>query len=114
MIAVILGGAIGTFFRYVIGEWLKERTLNAPFPIAITIINMTGSFGLGFAISRISPDSSVYLFLATGFFGAFTTFSTFSMEALDLLKKRAFIKAGLYLFLTASGTILAFWTGHHL
>lgn len=114
MSAVIIGGAIGTFFRYVIGEWLKERTVNAPFPMAILIINIIGSFGLGITVSIISPDSSVYLFSATGFFGAFTTFSTFSMEALELLKTRAFMNAGLYLFLTAAGTVIAFWAGYNL
>ncbi|WP_191561909.1 fluoride efflux transporter CrcB [Metabacillus idriensis] len=114
MIAVIIGGAIGTFFRFVFGEWLKERTVNAPFPMAIIIINIFGSFGLGLTVSIISTDSSVCLFLATGFFGAFTTFSAFSMEAFDLIKKRAFMKAGLYLFLTAAGTVIAFWAGRHL
>jgi fluoride exporter len=82
-LAVAAGGALGAMARYAIGlmmagVWKRE------FPLATFLINVSGSFVLGFFVvwgaERAAIDPLWRLLVATGFLGAYTTFSTFEME----------------------------------
>lgn len=96
---VALGGALGATCRY----GLSLITVKMDFPLMTFITNLLGAFiiGLiaGFAV-RKNVSSGLVLFLKTGFCGGFTTFSTFSLEALTLLQKGAYLTAGLYAVLS--------------
>lgn len=87
LITIALGGAIGAYCRYWFGAWLAARVNIEAFPIAIVIVNWLGSFGLGI-ITALTLDYhlSVPAAVTVGFFGAFTTFSTFSIEAIQLYR----------------------------
>lgn len=91
MVLVMLGGAIGSYLRYVVGSWFKSQPWGQEFPYGTLVINVSGSFILGFAaaivLDRLPPDQGYwYLLIGTGFCGGFTTFSTFSLETFNLVR----------------------------
>lgn len=85
VLLVALAGAAGALSRWGIGSWTGGRSL--PWPTLG--INIAGSFALGLLLRTADlrgwPDSTVVV-LGVGFLGAFTTFSTFSVEAFTLLR----------------------------
>jgi fluoride exporter len=86
MLWIGVGGFAGANARYLLGIWIAER-LGAGFPYGTFVINITGSFALGLLIALIEDHGLppvVRLSLATGFLGAYTTFSTFTFETLRL------------------------------
>jgi CrcB protein len=111
------GGAVGAMIRYYLGGSILSRTA-APFPTATFVINITGSFIIGFFLTliteRIPINPNVRLAVAVGFVGAYTTFSTFEYETAKLIEDRDFVIAFLYIafsivigFAAVSGGIIA-------
>lgn len=86
---VAIGGVIGANTRYVISLWAARR-FGTGFPYGTFIINISGSCGLGVISTLIAQNLdenlTLSLLIATGFFGAYTTFSTFSYESLALIQ----------------------------
>lgn len=82
---ISIGAALGANARYFIGLWAAHR-FGVDFPYGTAIVNITGSLALGFfltwssARSGLSPE--LRLLVAIGFLGAYTTFSSFSVESL--------------------------------
>ena len=87
LLIVGLGGFVGANARYLVGEW-AYRKWGAGFPYGTLVINITGSFILGlFATLALSLNwrQEWRLLVAIGFVGAYTTFSTFEYETLQLI-----------------------------
>lgn len=88
-LAISIGGALGANARYFLGSWVTAQW-GPHFPVATLLINVSGSFGLGVYLTlvaeRFTGHQAIRLLIATGFFGAYTTFSTFSVEALRLIE----------------------------
>jgi len=109
MIAFItLGGIVGTLARYFVGAWLQG---NVAFPRGTLLINITGSFVLGF-VMRLATGSTLMTpemrgALTVGFCGAFTTMSTFSYETVALMTDGEYLRAGLYAGGTIAGCLIA-------
>ena len=86
-----LGGFLGANARYLLGSYISDRW-GAVFPLGTFIINITGSFILGFfmafAEERPFIAPSARLMFAVGFVGAYTTFSTFEYETMRLIQER--------------------------
>ena len=84
------GAILGANARYWLGIWAAQKW-GAAFPIGTLIINLTGSFVLGFfmtlATERFMLDPRWRLLFAVGFLGAYTTFSTYTLESFNLLSK---------------------------
>ena len=84
-----LGGFIGAICRYLTG--LAFSPLATAFPISTLLINFAGAFVIGviteFSSKIIPIPSALLLFLTTGICGGFTTFSTFSLETVNLFEK---------------------------
>jgi len=93
---VALGAGIGAPARYVIDYYVKQKRKSL-IPFETLGINILGSFILGLVIN--SADNLVLL-IGTGFAGAFTTWSTLSVEQHSLLKERHYSKAAIYLLAT--------------
>src|SRR5438067_660394 len=105
-LAVGAGGVLGANARYLVGLYIADR-LGAAFPYGTLVINVTGSLVIGCFLTFISERVSVSplwrLFFATGFLGAYTTFSTYTYETATLVRNGASIPALLYVV----GSVLA-------
>jgi CrcB protein len=99
-LSVALGGAIGALARYAI-SLLPVRT---EFPILTLITNIAGAVIIGFVVgvagSKNELSENATLFWKTGVCGGFTTFSTFSLEAINLLESRQYWIGGVYMALS--------------
>ncbi|OGF50255.1 MAG: hypothetical protein A2231_04785 [Candidatus Firestonebacteria bacterium RIFOXYA2_FULL_40_8] len=108
---VALGGAIGSVLRYAVSG-LDFKLSNGIFPTSTLIVNLFGSLVIGilwgmFERFEFSPMLRVFLFV--GILGGFTTFSSFSLENLNLLRDGEVKTAVIYILITnISGIGLAF------
>lgn len=85
---IAFGGAIGTLLRYVIGG-LDYRFSSGVFPISTLVVNVTGSFVIGFLwgiFDHFAVSPNVGLFIFIGILGGYTTFSTYTLESFNLLR----------------------------
>lgn len=100
-LVISLGGVLGANARYLVSVYVAER-LGTAFPYGTFIINVTGSLAIGFFLTlvteRFTVDPLWRLFFATGFLGAYTTFSSYTFEAAQLARDGAIGLALLYLF----------------
>lgn len=90
MIFVGIGGALGAMIRYLVGKWIMNKTTTL-FPLGTWLINISGSFSLGILVAlhmNSSINEWLWLLLGVGFLGAYTTFSTFGYEVLQLLQNK--------------------------
>lgn len=95
---VMVGGAVGTYARYAVGGWFAAR-YGPVFPWGTLVINLTGSFVLGLFVGvrdggHFALGPAWTLLFAIGFLGAYTTFSTFTVETIHLMSLRSFLLAG--------------------
>ncbi|MCC3355372.1 fluoride efflux transporter CrcB [Bacillus sp. REN16] len=99
MLLAGIGGALGATSRYLVGIWIGKRT-GTQFPYPTMFINIAGSFLLGI-LAGMKLNHSIpewcWLLVGVGFCGAFTTFSTFGYEALQLLLSKKGKQAILYI-----------------
>lgn len=113
-LVVAAGGALGACLRYFIGGFLLART-QTPFPLATFIINVSGSFIIGFfltlATERLNVSPHLRLAIAVGFVGAYTTFSTFEYETIRLIEEGHLIHAVLNVVLSIVVGFAAVWGG---
>jgi fluoride exporter len=98
LVSLALGSALGGLARYLISGAVQRP--DATFPTGTLLVNIVGSFILG-ALARYAAMTPTFspelrLFIGAGFCGGFTTFSTFSVETIELLQGGAFARAGLY------------------
>ena len=112
---VLIGGGIGSICRYV-ATTLIGSIGGTVFPFGTLFVNLLGSFLMGFLMfffldEHFTLPETLRLFLAVGFLGGFTTFSSFSMESLLLLRGDSFF----YAFANMAGNLLlgllAVWLG---
>ena len=83
-LAIAGGGAVGAMARFLVAT-ICGRFFATDFPIGTMVINLSGSFFLGwfltFAANRLTVSDTLKLAIATGFVGAYTTFSTYMFES---------------------------------
>lgn len=99
LLIVGTGGFIGTVLRYLVQVY-AEKLMNSTFPLGTLLVNVAGSFLIGivyaFAEKGNLMNSEWRIFLAVGICGGFTTFSTFAMDNLNLMKDNSILQLMLY------------------
>ena len=103
-IAVALGGAIGALCRMALGEWVMTKV--SSFPYGTVVVNLIGLY-------MQKPDLPQWarFFLVVGGLGAFTTFSTFAFEMLQLMMAESYVQALFYGVLQVVGGLILCWIG---
>jgi fluoride exporter len=118
---VAIGGAIGSMARYGIGNLILEKSRSV-FPLHTLFINVTGSFVIGIlgaltiSEGKMTPRSQVLAtqLLMTGVCGGYTTFSSFSLQTLNLLRGGDWFYAAGNILLSVILCMIAVWLGFML
>ncbi|PXY00613.1 fluoride efflux transporter CrcB [Marinifilum breve] len=99
LLLIGMGGFLGSVSRFLIGQGL-HRIFDTIFPIGTMTVNIVGSFIIGVVYSLAERDNlispEIRMFLAVGFCGGFTTFSSFAFDKLNLLKDSGFLYLSMY------------------
>jgi CrcB protein len=102
-LAVAVGGALGAMARYAVSIWVFNYSSDK-FPYATLLVNVLGSFIMGILfviiVERAALPAEIRSLLMVGFLGAFTTFSTFSLDALSLWQNGHLFVALVYVLAT--------------
>jgi CrcB protein len=113
---VALGGALGSMARYAVSLG-AARGLGGGFPWGTLIVNVAGSFAIGLLAALVAADGRPLLgtdaraFLLVGVLGGFTTFSSFSLETLELARAGASGAAALNVVLSLAVCLAGAWLG---
>lgn len=103
-----IGGVIGSILRYLV-SFFTFPTLNH-FPIGTLFVNLLGAFVLSWFVARVSPLQSiskeVKAGISTGIIGSFTTFSTISVEVIQLIHESLYLWLFLYLSISIVGGLI--------
>jgi CrcB protein len=116
---IALGSAIGGAARYGCAG-LAARWLGVSFPWGTLIVNVSGSLLIGFLAALMAPDgrllatSDTRSFLMIGILGGFTTFSSFSLETLNLVRDGEWLWASGNVVLSVVLCLFSVWLGHTL
>jgi CrcB protein len=115
-ILVMLGGAFGTGARFWVSGLVAQR-VGELFPVGTLVVNVTGSFVIGFLAAFSGPDGAFLMsprlrqFFMIGVCGGYTTFSSFSLQTLDLVRDGDWFKASLNSLLSFVCCLTAVWLG---
>ena len=115
VLAVGLGGLLGSLARYKVGGWVLHHTPSWRFPLSTFVVNVVGcaivGILVGIAEQRHELSPAARLFLITGFCGGFTTFSAFGFETVYLLRRHELGWALANAALSVAAGIGAVWLG---
>ena len=116
---IAVGGALGSMTRFWLAALVAE-ILGPQFPWGTILINIVGSFVIGFFATftgpagRIPASFNMRAFVMVGICGGFTTFSAFSLQTLDLARQDHWAQAGGNVLISVVICLLAVWAGHAL
>jgi len=115
ILAVGLGGAFGAVIRFLVSSGIYQW-LGRGFPYGTLVVNVIGSFMLGLLTESLIQQRITITFeyraaILIGFIGAFTTFSTFSLETFYLIEQGNLNKAALNIFISVTACVGAIWVG---
>ncbi len=114
-----LGSALGGMARF----WcsgVMARLIGETFPWGTLFVNVVGSLIIGFFATLSAPDGRLFVdtttrqFVMLGFLGGYTTFSSFSLQTLNLMNDGEWLYAGLNIGVSVALCLLAVWIGHLL
>jgi CrcB protein len=128
---VALGGALGSALRFIVSglvahhladplSRLSGKWLSVAFPWGTLTVNVTGSLFIGMMAALVSPDGrwlvspALRQFVMLGVLGGFTTFSSFSLQTLDLLRDGEWFMASANVLLSVAVCLIAVWAGFTL
>jgi CrcB protein len=114
---IAIGSALGGVLRYWLSVVLALR-FGEQFPIGTLVVNVTGSFLIGFVATSTQPEGRLEAgllarnFLMTGICGGYTTFSAFSLQTLNLIRGGQMAYASANVLLSVLLCLVAVWLGH--
>ncbi len=114
MLAVAIGGALGALSRYwVVG--MVSSLFSRSFPFGTLTVNITGSFLIGLCyvviVEKLEVATEWHAMIMVGFIGAFTTFSTFSLESIVLIQEGRMLAATFYILASVIVCLVAVMSG---
>lgn len=118
-IVVMLGGALGTGARFW-ASGIVAGSVGESFPMGTLVVNVTGSFVIGFFAAFTDPEGPFLVsprfrqFFMIGVCGGYTTFSSFSLQTLDLIRDGDWLKASLNTLFSLACCLAAVWLGRVL
>lgn len=105
---IALGATLGAWMRWGLSLWLNPRV--AQFPLGTLASNLIGGYLIGIAVAYFSANAALTpewrLFAITGFLGGLTTFSTYSVEVVQLLQSGRIAMAGVLALIHLTGSLL--------
>ncbi len=116
---VAFGGALGSVLRFFLSG-LVANSFGGTFPWGTLLVNVTGSFVIGFFATLTGPGGRAFVgsngrqFFMTGICGGYTTFSSFSLNTLNLANDGEWSRAGCNVAASVGLCLLAVWLGHLL
>ena len=114
ILAIAAGGAVGAVLRFLMSNGIYGL-LGRGFPYGTLAVNVLGSLLMGFLyilfLERVTTGPELRAALPVGLLGAFTTFSTFSIETLNLIEQADYMKALLNMVASVAACVLAAWLG---
>ena len=114
---IALGSALGGVARYFCSG-LVANSIGETFPWGTLFVNVAGSFIIGFFATLTSTDGRLFVgstarqFVMTGICGGYTTFSSFSLQTLNLMRDGEWLYAGANAVLSVALCMAAVWLGH--
>ena len=114
---IALGGALGSVARFALNGVISSH-FGETFPWGTLIVNVTGSFVIGFFATLTGPDGRMFasgnarMFFMTGLCGGYTTFSSFSLQTLALAREGEWLRAGANTVGSVVACLVAVWLGH--
>jgi CrcB protein len=116
-VLVTLGGGLGALGRFLLAS-LMTNYFGESFPWGTLVINITGSFAIGFFGTLTDPGGTLMVrpafrtFFMVGICGGYTTFSAFSLQTLRLAQGQHWLGAGANIVGSNIGCLVAVWLGH--
>ncbi len=116
-VLVGLGGALGSIVRFWLSGLVASQ-VGETFPWGTLVINVSGSFVIGFFATLTGPDGRVFAgsnarqFVMTGICGGYTTFSSFSLQTLNLAREGEWLRVGGNITGSVILCLVAVWLGH--
>ncbi|MFM2081918.1 MAG: hypothetical protein RL380_609 [Verrucomicrobiota bacterium] len=107
---IALGGALGSVGRFWLNGLVTARA-GEGFPFGTLLINVIGSFVIGFIAALPGANESLRKFLMVGVCGGFTTFSAFSLQTLELTQRGEWLRAGANILASVALCLAAVWLG---
>ena len=131
LVWVILGGAVGSALRFIVSGLVAHhladplsrfsgKSLSVAFPWGTLTVNVVGSLFIGVVAALVTPEGRSMMsptlrqFLMLGVLGGFTTFSSFSLQTLELLRDGEWFMASANILLSVSVCLIAVWAGFTL
>ncbi|MCK6451025.1 MAG: fluoride efflux transporter CrcB [Alphaproteobacteria bacterium] len=114
---IAVGSALGGVARYWCSGFVAGG-IGETFPWGTLTVNVVGSFVIGFFATLTAPDGRVFVggtarqFVMAGLCGGYTTFSSFSIQTLNLIRDGDMLRAGGNVLLSVALCLLAVWLGH--
>ncbi len=114
---IAFGSALGGVMRFALSGLIANQ-FGGTFPWGTLIVNVSGSFVIGFVNTLTAPDGRVFAssttrqFLMTGICGGYTTFSSFSLQTLSLANDGEWARAGGNVMSSVACCLVAVWLGH--
>jgi CrcB protein len=111
---VMLGGALGAGGRFLVGK-LTLGWFGPGYPWGTLSVNLLGGFLMGMLVGTLTKSAgsqeNARLFLAIGVLGGFTTFSSFALDAVNMIDRGGWVNALGYVLISVIGSILAVFAG---